>query len=59
MTKNIIFLLSIMYIAFGFGSLPDLPPTEGGFLIIGLYEEKPKVDKMVTANGIFLFSVEL
>lgn len=60
MTKQyFLSLISIMYIAFGFGSLPEAPPTEGGMFIIGFYDHKPKVDRMVTENGIFLFAIEM
>ena len=52
-------LVSLIYIAFGLGSLPDTSPTDGGMLIIGFYDQKPKVDRMVTQRGIFLFAVEM
>ena len=56
--KNIL-LACISFIAFGLGSLPnDASPTEGGMLFISLFDTEPKVDRRITPNSIYLFSVE-
>lgn len=48
-----------MHIAFGLGSLPECPVTDGGLLVIGFYDEKPTVNQRVTNDRVFLFSFEL
>lgn len=57
--QHLLSLASIMYIAFGLGSLPDTPPTEGGMLVISIYDEKPRVERRVTESSVFLFTFEL
>lgn len=56
MKKNV--LLSIMYIAFGLGSLPDAP-LAGGMIVISIFDHKPKIDSRVTREGVYLFEVEM
>lgn len=54
--KNII--VSLMYIAFGLGSLPEMP-LDGGMLIIGIYQQKPQVEHRITSSGVYLFSMDM
>ena len=53
------FLLTFMYITFSLGSLPESRVGDDFMFHIGFFENKPKVDRRVTPNSVFLFSVEL
>jgi hypothetical protein len=53
-----LFVTTLMYIAFGLGSLPDQPLT-GGMLVISIFDEKPKIEHRITRDGVYLFDVEM
>jgi hypothetical protein len=49
---------TLIYIAFGLGSLPEQPLT-GGMLVISIFDEKPQIDRRITRDGVYLFDVEM
>lgn len=52
--------LCLSYLVFGLGSLPDgMPPTDGGMIVISIFDSQPKIERPVTSTGVYLFSVEL
>lgn len=53
-----LFVVALIYIAFGLGSLPDQPLT-GGMLVISIFDDKPKIDRRITRDGVYLFDVEM
>lgn len=45
------------FVTFGLGSLPDAP-LEGGLLVIGFSDKKPKEVPIISNHGIVLFTLE-
>jgi hypothetical protein len=55
-------LAAIMYITFSLGSLPESVSDQdvlGGLFVIGIYENKPKIDKRIASDSIFIGMIEL
>jgi hypothetical protein len=49
---------TFMFITFGLGSLPEAP-LDGGLIIVGFSEKKPKEVPIISQHGIVLFTIEM
>jgi hypothetical protein len=58
--KIVCFVICGMFVAFGLGGGLEEGRNGNGFIMIELYEKKPKVEPMtISTHGIHLFTFEL